>query len=121
VFLILLCAISVIQVLLKVINKQGIFRLITFVSGFSSEVSYKCVVLLLLKLFTFPGRSNHKETDYFFRHTLSKEALALTGLLEIVSALEWKCMECSFRQFFSWLLLENVALTWCLLTAITCC
>lgn len=37
--------IPVIQVLLEVITKQGIFRLITFFSGFSPEVSYKCVVL----------------------------------------------------------------------------
>lgn len=46
----LLYATSVIQVLLKVVNEQGIFRLIIFVSSFSPEVSYKWVVLLLLKL-----------------------------------------------------------------------
>lgn len=46
----LLYAFSVIQVLFKIINEQGIFRLIIFVSSFSPEVSYKWVVLLLLKL-----------------------------------------------------------------------
>lgn len=49
---------------------------------------------------------------------ISKEVIALIVLFEIISALEWKHMECSFGQFFSWLLLESVASMWCLLTAI---
>lgn len=104
--------ISVIQALLKVINKQGIFRLITFVSGFSPEVSLQMCSIVLLKCLTFLGSSNHKEIDYFFiwlQHILSKEVMALTALFEIMSALEWKHIGCSFGQFFYWLLLESGA------------
>lgn len=68
--------------------------------------------IVLLKSLTFPGSSNHKEIDYFFiwlQHILSKEVMALTVLFEIISALEWKHIGCSFGQFFYWLLLESVA------------